>query len=105
MVPTPSKVVTSLPSPPLSLHPSQLEVTGEKDYHSVICSDTFRHFLGGWMKYTPEVMPFLAPTINSYKRYQAASWAPTRLAWSPDNRTTGFRVRCPSKAKENKYNL
>jgi glutamine synthetase len=30
--------------------------------------------------------------VNSYKRYQSASWAPTRLAWSHDNRTAGFRV-------------
>jgi glutamine synthetase len=30
--------------------------------------------------------------VNSYKRYQSASWAPTRLAWSYDNRTAGFRV-------------
>jgi glutamine synthetase len=37
-------------------------------------------------------MPFYAPTINSYKRYVDASWAPTRLAWSYDNRTAGFRV-------------
>src|SRR5207253_944851 len=26
------------------------------------------------------------------KRYVDASWAPTRLAWSVDNRTAGFRV-------------
>ena len=37
-------------------------------------------------------MPLYAPTVNSYKRYQSASWAPTRLAWSHDNRTAGFRV-------------
>jgi glutamine synthetase len=55
-------------------------------------SDVFRHFLGGWIKHVPEVMPFYAPTINSYKRYVDASWAPTRLAWSYDNRTAGFRV-------------
>ena len=41
---------------------------------------------------TSELMPFLAPTVNSYKRYQAGSWAPTGLAWSYDNRTAGFRV-------------
>ena len=35
---------------------------------------------------------FYGPTINSYKRYQAGSWAPTRMAWAQDNRTTGFRV-------------
>jgi glutamine synthetase len=37
-------------------------------------------------------MPFYAPTINSYKRYEDGSWAPTRIAWSYDNRTAGFRV-------------
>jgi glutamine synthetase len=55
-------------------------------------SKLFRHFLGGLMKYCPELCLFFAPTINSYKRYQAGSWAPTRMAWSTDNRTVGFRV-------------
>ncbi len=55
-------------------------------------SDIFRWFLGGWMTNVADVMPFYAPTINSYKRYVDASWAPTRLAWSYDNRTAGFRV-------------
>jgi len=55
-------------------------------------SDVFRHFLGGWLAHVPDVMVFYAPTINSYKRYVDASWAPTRLAWSYDNRTAGFRV-------------
>ena len=55
-------------------------------------SRLFRQFLGGMMKYSPELCCFFAPTINSYKRYQAASWAPTRMAWSHDNRTVGFRV-------------
>ena len=55
-------------------------------------SDTFRWFLGGWIARVPEVMVFYAPTVNSYKRYIDASWAPTRLAWSNDNRTAGFRV-------------
>jgi glutamine synthetase len=54
--------------------------------------ELFRWFLGGWMARVPELMVFYAPTINSYKRYVDASWAPTRLAWSYDNRTAGFRV-------------
>jgi glutamine synthetase len=52
----------------------------------------FRWFLGGWLSHVPDVMVFYAPTVNSYKRYQSGSWAPTRLAWSHDNRTGGFRV-------------
>jgi glutamine synthetase len=52
----------------------------------------FRSFLGGLMKYSPELCLFFGPTINSYKRYQPGSWAPTRMAWALDNRTVGFRV-------------
>ncbi|MDP6821896.1 MAG: glutamine synthetase family protein [Dehalococcoidia bacterium] len=55
-------------------------------------SDVFRWFLGGWMAHAREFMPFYAPTVNSYKRYQSGSWAPTTLAWAFDNRTVGFRV-------------
>jgi glutamine synthetase len=55
-------------------------------------SDVFRCFLGGWIAHAREMMVFYAPTVNSYKRYEDGSWAPTRLAWSHDNRTAGFRV-------------
>ena len=55
-------------------------------------SDTFRWFLGGWMRHVEDFMVCYAPTINSYKRYVDGSWAPTRIAWSRDNRTAGFRV-------------
>lgn len=65
---------------------------GSKKFGPVHGSDVFRWFLGGWLKHVPEVMVFYAPTINSYKRYQSGSWAPTRIAWSYDNRTAGFRV-------------
>lgn len=65
---------------------------GEQTFGPVQGSDIFKWFLGGWITYVPDVMPFYAPTINSYKRYVDGSWAPTRLAWSYDNRTAGFRV-------------
>jgi glutamine synthetase len=55
-------------------------------------SEIFGHFLAGWIAHAKELMVCYAPTVNSYKRYQSASWAPTRLAWSHDNRTAGFRV-------------
>jgi glutamine synthetase len=65
---------------------------GKGQLGPIACSDTFRWFLGGWLEHLAELMVFYAPTVNSYKRYQAASWAPTRIAWSHDNRTAGFRV-------------
>ena len=52
----------------------------------------FDHFLAGMISSFKELAIFLAPTINSYKRYAAGSWAPTTLAWGHDNRTCGFRV-------------
>jgi glutamine synthetase len=52
----------------------------------------FDRFLAGWIACGRELALFLAPTINSYKRYAAGSWAPTTLAWGHDNRTCGFRV-------------
>ena len=55
-------------------------------------SEVFRRFLAGWIACAGELALFLAPTINSYKRYAAGSWAPTTLAWAHDNRTCGFRV-------------
>jgi glutamine synthetase len=65
---------------------------GDHDMGGFSVSDEFRWFLGGWMRYVDDVMAFYAPTVNSYKRYQDASWAPTRIAWARDNRTAGFRV-------------
>jgi glutamine synthetase len=72
-------------------HPSGLAQRGTRNAKRG-GSKLFRHFLGGLMKYAPELCLFFAPTINSYKRYQSASWAPTRMAWAFDNRTVGFRV-------------
>ena len=65
---------------------------GKTSMGPVLCSDAFRWFLGGWMAHLPEFMVCYAPNVNSCKRYQSGSWAPTRLAWSYDNRTAGFRV-------------
>jgi glutamine synthetase len=65
---------------------------GDQKLGRASVSPVFRHFLGGWIQHVPDVMPLYAPTINSYKRFVDASWAPTRLAWSYDNRTAGFRV-------------
>ncbi len=65
---------------------------GDHPYGPVDATDTFRWFLGGWVSHTPELMAFYAPTINSYKRFQDGSWAPTRMAVSYDNRTAGYRI-------------
>src|SRR5438270_18950 len=55
-------------------------------------NDVFRHYLGGVRARIRELALFVAPSINSYKRYASESWAPTSIAWARDNRTAGFRI-------------
>jgi glutamine synthetase len=90
---------TDLAGSSMHLHLSLWDKKGEQNIFPgpqrlgpVECSNEFRWFLGGWMAYAREITPFYAPNPNSYKRYVYQSWAPTRIAWSYDNRTAGFRV-------------
>ena len=55
-------------------------------------TDEFRWYLGGLLATAREMSWMYAPFVNSYKRYQLASWAPTAIVWSGDNRTCGFRT-------------
>ncbi|MBA1140754.1 glutamine synthetase family protein [Mesorhizobium neociceri] len=51
-----------------------------------------QQWAAGQLKYAKEFIWFLAPYINSYKRFQAGTFAPTKIMWSEDNRTAGFRL-------------
>jgi len=55
-------------------------------------SKIFQHYLAGQLKCLPELMPMVAPTINSYKRLVEGYWAPTKPTWGIDNRTVSYRV-------------
>jgi glutamine synthetase len=55
-------------------------------------TDVFRHYLGGQRARIRELAMFVAPSVNSYKRYATESWAPTSVSWGRDNRTCGFRI-------------
>lgn len=54
-------------------------------------SETFEKFLAGMMATAREFSLLWAPTVNSYRRFQPGSWAPTGIGWGVDNRTLGFR--------------
>jgi glutamine synthetase len=51
-----------------------------------------QQFIAGMMALSRELAVFIAPFINSYKRYASLSWAPVNVIWGRDNRTTGFRL-------------
>ena len=55
-------------------------------------SATMRAFLAGALHRAREITLFLAPYVNSYKRFAEGTFAPTKIVWSMDNRTAGFRV-------------
>jgi glutamine synthetase len=52
----------------------------------------FRSFLAGQLACLRELTLFFAPNVNSYKRFQPGSFAPTAVAWGNDNRTCSYRV-------------
>jgi glutamine synthetase len=61
-------------------------------------SDLMRHYIAGLLDHASEITYFLAPYINSYKRFMAGTFAPTKAIWSKDNRTAGYRL-CGEKSK------
>jgi glutamine synthetase len=78
------------------LHSSLWDTTGEKPLFPGKDPRTgtpvFEHWLAGQLALARDFAYFYAPTVNAYKRYQAASFAPTRLVAGWDNRTCGFRL-------------
>ena len=57
-------------------------------------SAVMKQYLAGLLAHSAETTYFLAPYINSYKRFAMGTFAPTRIIWSVDNRTAGYRVCC-----------
>jgi glutamine synthetase len=55
-------------------------------------SELMKHYLAGQLAHSQEITYFLAPYINSYRRFMVGTFAPTRAIWSFDNRTAGFRL-------------
>ena len=55
-------------------------------------SALMKNFMAGQLAYSKDITYFLAPFINSYKRFQVGTFAPTKAIWSLDNRTAGYRL-------------
>ena len=69
----------------------------EKDPHKM--SELMKSYIAGQLHCLPQILPMIAPTINSYKRLVEGAWAPTTLTWGIDNRTVALRaLPCNAKA-------
>ena len=55
-------------------------------------SPLMQNYIAGLLSHASEITYFLAPYINSYKRFMAGTFAPTKAIWSKDNRTAGYRL-------------
>ncbi|MTI88349.1 MAG: glutamine synthetase [Balneolaceae bacterium] len=55
-------------------------------------STLMEHYLAGQLHCLPYILPMYAPTVNSYKRFVAGSWASTTKSWGVENRTTALRI-------------
>ncbi|MGP6088965.1 glutamine synthetase family protein [Antarctobacter jejuensis] len=55
-------------------------------------SQLMDHYMAGLLKYAAESTYFVAPYVNSYKRFAKGTFAPTQVVWSVDNRTAAFRL-------------
>lgn len=67
-------------------------------------SKLFKSYLAGQMHCLPEILPMFAPTVNSYKRLVEGYWAPTRVTWARDNRTSCMRI-IPGSEKSTRLEL
>jgi glutamine synthetase len=68
----------------------QASFADHDDKHGM--SDLMKHYLAGQLHHARDITAFLAPYVNSYKRFTVGMFAPTKAVWSADNRTAGFRV-------------
>ncbi len=78
------------------IHQSLWSLDGESLFYDPSAkhgmSELMRNYMAGLLKHAREVTYFLAPNINSYKRFVKGTFAPTKTIWSMDNRTAGYRV-------------
>ncbi|MFK8080306.1 MAG: glutamine synthetase family protein [Granulosicoccus sp.] len=81
------------------IHQSLRSVDGDAVFYDQSArhgmSDLMKHYLAGQLAYARDTTVFLAPYINSYKRFAAGTFAPTHVVWSIDNRTAGYRIVAP----------
>ncbi|HVR84893.1 MAG TPA: glutamine synthetase family protein [Planctomycetota bacterium] len=99
----------ALPGSGGHLHLSLWDATGAKNVFyeagdASKMSPLFKSFLAGQLRALPEILPFFAPTVNSYKRLVDGYWSPTKSTWGIDNRTTAFRV-IPGGAKSTRVEV
>ncbi|MBP6338641.1 MAG: glutamine synthetase [Vitreoscilla sp.] len=89
-----AKPMEGEPGSAMHIHQSINDVDGHNIFSRAdgTASEHFHHFIGGLQTYIPQVMPMLAPYVNSYRRLAPYMSAPINVRWGHDNRTCGIRI-------------
>ncbi len=90
-----AKPMADQPGSAMHIHHSIMDPKTDKNLFTNAkdeATDLHRHFIGGLQEYMPAGLAFIAPYVNSYRRFVAEHSAPTNLEWATDNRTTGIRI-------------
>lgn len=90
-----AKPVSNEPGSAMHLHQSVVDINTGKSMFSDEngkMSELFLHHIGGLQKYIPEILPLLAPNVNSFRRFLPDTSAPVNVEWGLENRTCGLRV-------------
>jgi glutamine synthetase len=91
-----------LPGSSGHIHQSLTDSTGKNVFYGE--DNVMGHYIAGLVKYLPELMAMICPTINSYKRTVPGTWAPVNATWGEDSRTTAIRA-FPGSAKSTRIEL
>ncbi|MDH0303320.1 MULTISPECIES: glutamine synthetase family protein [unclassified Pseudomonas] len=79
----------------MHIHQSVLDLASGENIFATpdgAMSERLLHYIGGLQKYTPKLMPLLAPNVNSFRRFLPEGCAPVNVEWGVENRTVGLRV-------------
>jgi glutamine synthetase len=89
-----AKPMEAEPGSAMHIHQSIVDAAGNNIFSGTDgeASPAFFHYIAGLQRYVPQVMPMLAPYVNSYRRLSPFMSAPTNVRWGYDNRTCGIRI-------------
>ena len=90
-----AKPVADEPGSAMHLHQSIVDTKTGKNIFSLndgTKGPLFYSYIGGLQKYIPELLPLLAPNVNSFRRFLPGTSAPINLEWGEENRTCGLRI-------------
>ncbi|ABI72849.1 MULTISPECIES: glutamine synthetase family protein [Shewanella] len=98
-----AKPVTDEPGSAMHIHQSVLDIKTGKNIFTKddgTQSKLFLSYIAGLQQYIPELLPLMAPSANSFRRFLPGTSAPVNLEWGVENRTCGLRI--PESSPQNR---